>query len=320
MANSTAPERVDYLWFPDADLVLRAENSMFRVSSGILAARSSVFRDMTTLPQPMPLEDETVDGCIVVRLHDSAAEAKCFLRAIFDSSFFMPPPSTVLLTTVIGVMRLAHKYHIPYLFRRALSHLDVLYPTTLSEFQTSTSPFPGPFRKYHHIIPDAEPVSLVRAVSEVGALWLLPAAYYSWINELPPSSDAFNNLQPDELRLCWAAQLQCIRAVGITYRFLRNLPGSSCNSTDCIDLICHAQDAVDHWSELQNGNSALDLDPLGPWIFSYPSNRQLCSMCETVGRHLFIEAQKQVWEHLPGMFALPMWKQLIEMRQKVSMD
>ncbi|KAK7013107.1 BTB domain-containing protein [Favolaschia claudopus] len=319
MVNDTAPERVDYLWFPDADLVLRAENSMFRVSSGILAARSSVFRDMTTLPQPMPLEDETVDGCIVVRLHDSAAEAKCFLRAIFDSSFFMPPPSTVLLTTVIGVMRLAHKYHIPYLFRRALSHLDVLYPTTLSEFQTSTSPFP--FRKHHHIIPDAESVSLVRAVSEVGALWLLPAAYYSWINELPPSSDAFNNLQPDELRLCWAAQLQCIRAVGMSYRFLRNLPTVSCSSNDqCIDVICRAQDSLDRWSELQNGDSALDLDPLGPGVFSYMNDQQLCPNCETIGRRLFSEAQKQVWEQLPGMFTLPTWEQLIKMRQKVLME
>ncbi|KAK7013099.1 BTB domain-containing protein [Favolaschia claudopus] len=301
MANSTAPDRVDYLWFPDADLVLRAENSPH----------------MTTLPQPMPLEDETVDGCIVVRLHDSAAEAKCFLRAIFDSSFFMPPPSPVLLTTVIGVMRLAHKYHIPYLFRRALSHLDVLYPTTLSEFQTSTSPFPC--RKDHHIIPDAESVSLVRAVSEVGALWLLPAVYYSWINELPPSSDAFNNLQPDELRLCWAAQLQCIRAVGMSYRFLRNLPTVSCSSTECIDVICQAQDSVDRWSELQNGNSALDLDlnPLGPGVFSYMNDPQLCPNCETVSRRLFSEAQKQVWEQLPGMFTLPTWEQLIKMRQKV---
>ncbi|KAK7062374.1 BTB domain-containing protein [Favolaschia claudopus] len=313
MVNSTAPERVDDLWFPDANLVLRAENSMFRVSSGILAARSSVFRDMTTFPQPTPLEDETVEGCIVVRLHDSAAEAKCFLRAVFDSSFFMPPPSPVLLTTVIGVMRLAHKYHIPYLFRRALSHLDGFCAITLSELQ-------GSIRKDYHIIPDAEPVSLVRAVSEVGALWLLPASYYSLIINLPPTSAAFNNLQPDELRLCWAAQLQCIRAVGITYRFLRNLPTASCSSTECIDVICHAQNSVDRWSELQNGNSALDLDPLGPWVFNYINNQQLCPQCETVGRRLFSEAQKQVWEHLPGMFALPTWKQLIEMRQKVLME
>ncbi|KAK6991765.1 BTB domain-containing protein [Favolaschia claudopus] len=311
MANNTAPERVDYLWFPDADLVLRAENSMFRVSSGILAARSSVFRDMTTLPQPMPLEDETVDGCIVVRLHDSAAEAKCFLRAIFDSSFFMPPPSTVLLTTVIGVMRLAHKYHIPYLFRRAISHLDVLCPTALSEFQASIASL----AMTHHIILDMQPVSIIRTVSEVGALWLLPVVYYSWISNLPPTSEIFDGLQPNELRICWAAQLQCMRAVGITNRFLRNLPTDSCSSAQCSDLICDAQSSVDGWSE--DGEIVLDLDPLGSWVFSYMNARQLCPECEAVGRPLFSNAQEQFWERLPGILALPTWAELIEMRRKV---
>ncbi|KAF7352178.1 BTB domain-containing protein [Mycena venus] len=114
--------RVDDLWFPDGNLILRVENTLFRVLSSILGARSSVFQDMVAFPQPSQPDGDTVDGHTVVRLHDSATEVEVFLRAIFDSSFSMPPPSPVDFTAVIGVMRLAHKYDVQYLFRRALSH------------------------------------------------------------------------------------------------------------------------------------------------------------------------------------------------------
>jgi hypothetical protein len=77
--------RVEDLWFPDADLILRAENTLFRVHSGILCARCSVFRDMVTFPQPDNPESDTIDGNPVVRLHDLADEVEVFLRAVFDS-------------------------------------------------------------------------------------------------------------------------------------------------------------------------------------------------------------------------------------------
>ncbi|KAJ7257166.1 hypothetical protein B0H12DRAFT_1015546 [Mycena haematopus] len=75
-------ERVPALWFPDGNLVLSAGSVLFRVFKGILAARSPVFADMLAFPQP---EDaETLDGCPVLRLDDSAADTMYFLKAIFD--------------------------------------------------------------------------------------------------------------------------------------------------------------------------------------------------------------------------------------------
>ena len=75
--------RVQELWFEDGNLIIQAGNSQFRVYRGVLAARSSVFRDMLSFPQPP--ESELVEGCPVVLLHDSGAEVAVFLRAIFDS-------------------------------------------------------------------------------------------------------------------------------------------------------------------------------------------------------------------------------------------
>jgi hypothetical protein len=80
--------RVDDLWFPtDTVIVIRAENKIFRVSGGILAARSSVFRDMSSFPQPKGGDTEQMDGIPIVRLHDSADDVEVFLRAIYDSRY-----------------------------------------------------------------------------------------------------------------------------------------------------------------------------------------------------------------------------------------
>lgn len=72
------------LWFEDGTIVLEAEATQFRVYRGILAANSAIFRDMFGLCQPA--EEDTVDGCPIVRLHDSAKDLRCALDILHDSS------------------------------------------------------------------------------------------------------------------------------------------------------------------------------------------------------------------------------------------
>jgi hypothetical protein len=84
MDVGNTPTRVEELWFSDGGLVVQAEQSLYRVSGAILAARSPVFKDMLSFTQPP--DAETIDGCPVVRLPDSAADVTCFFKAIFDFS------------------------------------------------------------------------------------------------------------------------------------------------------------------------------------------------------------------------------------------
>ncbi|KAJ7607255.1 hypothetical protein DFH06DRAFT_1486543 [Mycena polygramma] len=102
--------RVDDLWFVDHGLVVQAGNRLFRVSSATLAARSSIFRDMFSIPQPerQPL----IDGCPVILLHDSPIDAEYFLRAIFDSGFFERPPAPTTFPIVSGILKLSTKYDV----------------------------------------------------------------------------------------------------------------------------------------------------------------------------------------------------------------
>lgn len=70
-------------WFEDGNLILEAGETRFRISRGVLAARSPVFQEMLLFPQPPG--EELVDGCPVVRLHDSPEDVGYFLKAIYDS-------------------------------------------------------------------------------------------------------------------------------------------------------------------------------------------------------------------------------------------
>ncbi|KAJ7729829.1 hypothetical protein DFH07DRAFT_703847, partial [Mycena maculata] len=122
-------------------IVLQAGDRIFRVAGSlagsILAARSTVFQDMLSIPQPesQPL----IVGCPIVVLHDSP-DAEYFLRAVFDSdlslscsfhasfspilaSFFERPPARTTFAILSGVLRLGIKYDVAYLRRRALLHL-----------------------------------------------------------------------------------------------------------------------------------------------------------------------------------------------------
>ncbi|KAJ6478168.1 hypothetical protein C8R47DRAFT_1219705 [Mycena vitilis] len=191
--------RVASLWFEDDNLIVRAESSLFRVSKGVLAARSSVFRDILSFPVPprpsrrtasggsgMHLgdmegvegaegdagedEDGMIDGCPVVRLHDTAADVTVFLRAIFDSGCHAPPNKTDL-ATIIGILRLSHKYDVQYLRRRALQHLDTGYPTSLAVYEVS-----GAETFSSNGLDDS--LRTIQCASEVGAMWILPTAFY----------------------------------------------------------------------------------------------------------------------------------------------
>jgi hypothetical protein len=123
----------------------------FRVFRSVMAARSPIFKDLLSLPQPM--YEEKVDGCDVVHLlGDDPEDVAVFLKAIFDSrlvvyifyattgimflltSFFEPPPSMTTMPTIAGILGLSTKYEVFYLRRRALKHLDTLYPTSLAAF------------------------------------------------------------------------------------------------------------------------------------------------------------------------------------------
>ncbi|KAJ7601538.1 hypothetical protein DFH06DRAFT_440947 [Mycena polygramma] len=309
-----ALQRAEDLWFPDATLILRAENTIFRVHSGIICARSSVFRDMNTFPQPKPLEADTYEGTPVVRLHDTARDVEVFLRAVFDSGFFMPPPSPTDFYTVVGILRLAHKYDVQYLFRRALCHFESVYPTNLSRFLEVNISIAD-----HHVeFVAGDPrvdLAALRAASEVDAPWLLPTIYYSlcvYPRKKLLSGSGWDTLCPDQQQTCLVSPVDMLRGKLGTYRFLRDLPTSLCSSPEeCHAAIADARGILDFWI-----GQKLDVNPLDESVFEH-TGPQLCFDCGQFAREEFAEGQKSFWNRMPGIFGLADWAELMKTRSRV---
>ncbi|KAJ6577801.1 hypothetical protein B0H19DRAFT_1062380 [Mycena capillaripes] len=166
------PTRVKDLWFSDGSLVIQADKSLYRVPRSILAARSTVFNDMQSFPQPVE-DGETIEGCPVVKLPDAAADVTCFLRAIFDSSYFETYPTKTDLSTVGSILHLSNKYGVDYLRRRALVHLSSGIPMTYSEDDEESSISDVPDGR-----DDGPAILAIRIARETQALWVLPWLFY----------------------------------------------------------------------------------------------------------------------------------------------
>ncbi|KAL1727784.1 hypothetical protein EV714DRAFT_216545 [Schizophyllum commune] len=196
-------------WFSDGNITLIAGDSSFRVLKSILAAHSTFFRDLFLSASYEGPNDS--DGLPILRLHDDPAELSCFLRAIFDSSYFNTHPSSPVppTTSIVGVLRLSHKYDIRHLRHRALLHAERLVPTTYAAFRAGGS-----------INRPADTFYLLAEVAlEVGADWLLPAAleagsrHLHWLREHHQTLSMRIAEHNDVLERC-AAGLEAIDQAG----------------------------------------------------------------------------------------------------------
>ncbi|KAJ7697454.1 hypothetical protein B0H17DRAFT_1197509 [Mycena rosella] len=306
--------RVDDLWFSNDTLVLKADEKVFRVSKSLLAMRSSVFRDMVAFPSPTIEDAEIIEGSPVVLLHDSADSVEVFLRAIFDSSYFMPPPARVELHSVLSILRLSHKYDVQYLFLRALQHLSVRYgPSSLDNYRGREDS--------DHIIYAEDGarcyLAIISALREVEALWLLPVAYYtaSTCTEEALRSTIAHGAAENVVQTCLVAQSHIMRGSGAMYRFLARPSAECANRKGCAELrlrsldlyfdFLHGRDLLcplDYWSD----SDWEDLSSVG-W----------CERCVSHGQEIHRAELQDFWDSLPSIYALPPWAELNAMKDAV---
>jgi hypothetical protein len=83
MDQSQTPAAIcEELWLDGGNLVIRAENTLFKVLAAHIAIASPVFADMLGVPQPSASGMETHDGLPFVRLPDTAFDVTQFLKAL----------------------------------------------------------------------------------------------------------------------------------------------------------------------------------------------------------------------------------------------
>ncbi|KAJ6575566.1 hypothetical protein DFH09DRAFT_1031723 [Mycena vulgaris] len=298
---SSGPQPVPELWFEDASLIFQAEASLFRVYSGLLAARSSVFRDMLSFPQPDPSPLDIVDGCPRIVLHDAAADVTAFFRAIFDSSFFVPP-FTPPLDTLGGILRLSIKYDVEYLTKRCLRHLSDIYPTTLDDWdRLGYSRDIINFRAPPKVYPVFQVLQLLK---HVDAPWLVPAIMYlGCSNPIQRIVDGVElggtwEMSPEKRTILIAYPEQAI-AVESVLRFLKQrFPECHTPAKWNAELLQLSQFVAENWSAC---HFPLEIWEDHDWD---QVAGDLCPACVGQCRKTHATARQEFWDRMPGIFGV----------------
>ncbi|KAJ7477396.1 hypothetical protein FB451DRAFT_1032776 [Mycena latifolia] len=214
--------RVEDLWFTN--------HGSYSKQAGILAARSSVFKDMLSIPQPET--QPKIDGCPIVVLHDSALNAEYFLKAIFDSSFFEHPPAHTTFLIVAGLLRLSTKYGVEFLRQRVLLHLSTAIPSSLAAYDVKPSP--------STMVSPQNEFSCLLLAHSLALTWAMPKAMYTAscrtveeIIEGLPIAGGRVHLPPSLQRACLIARSTlAVKQNHDIFRFLRSDPVQDCRSHD----------------------------------------------------------------------------------------
>ncbi|PPQ95021.1 hypothetical protein CVT25_000484 [Psilocybe cyanescens] len=311
--STTAAKPVEGLWFEDGNLILKAENSLFKIYSGLLAARSSVFRDMLAFPPP-PEGNTMVDGCPIVTVYDSAKDMGYFLMAVFDTSYFEPPPVQTELPIVEGVLRLSLKYDVQYLRRRALQHLLSTFPTTLKDWKQ---------RDTQRTIPpvDNTPFAAFRLARQFDLAWLLPSILYCISSHPFEKTLDRSTWGTEEITLSWPDKRMCILGrqkivMKQTQNALKMMKLASTNVDGCTSEMCAStRQRCAH--VLGDWDMAGMLDYFEDNADMYFSG--FCTQCRVAFKDLCASECQDMWNELPSMFDLPSWDVLEDLRGK-SLD
>ncbi|KAK7017627.1 BTB domain-containing protein [Favolaschia claudopus] len=287
--------KVDDLWFATDIIVIRAENKIFRVLSSILAAKSSVF----------PRYTEKIDV--------SCSICPIFARNNILHSYFMPSPAPVHMKDLLAVLRLSHKYDVPYLHRRALHHLitEGWYRETYRLDESETKHV-----TYIDVGSPIDALSVALAAAEVNARWLLPYAYYR-AGTYPVQKLSGAPLMEGETRDCAVKALvaHTYLACGVlrmNSHLTEQSPPTCVDSSKCDG--CRKINLCALWGYLSVGGFTHPLRQLDVISRNMEKNG-MCSYCLEDAKTKQHEAATKFWDDLPGILGLPSWDELHAMNR-----
>jgi len=306
------PKRVIDLWFEDGNVVIQAEDYQFCLFKSFLTKRSPIFKDTFSIPQP---EDaERINGCPVLRIHDSATDAAHFFKAIFDSETFLPPPAPTTFEKVAAILRLSTKYEVENLRKRALDHLSSGYPTSLAQWREYGLPlatFP--------VLP-SDALATINLAREVDCPWVLPTAFYDYCKFTGPAEIFRGTAQEGVLlTLCDADKQLCLEAREAQREASKDLenfltallPDNCTGSSGCLGsrLV---------WMRYLNKQrqDGFWLDPTESWEHWTLFEEHVCEPCLRACQKKYEDAREAVWLSIPTMFNLPGWTELEAERKK----
>ncbi|PFH45431.1 hypothetical protein AMATHDRAFT_159844 [Amanita thiersii Skay4041] len=196
-------------WFEDGNLILIAGSAAFKVHRGQLARHSEFFNDLISLPQPQSQPDgdfpqqQLIDGCFWVELHDCPSDVFYFLKALYDGLYFKPTQASTDFPLLFAVLRMSTKYLVEHLRQRCLARLDRDWPSTLAGWDRREQAATDELGRYMPRLGCAHPVLVVQLALEQGLPSVLCAAMYD-LSRYGPSRIKIGTVVPSEVAGCEA--------------------------------------------------------------------------------------------------------------------
>lgn len=79
--SSTSTARSQEIWFDNGDLILHADDALFRVHSSILSKHSLTLDGIIRTANK--IEEDMYEGCPVIRMQDTGLDLSALLRAMY---------------------------------------------------------------------------------------------------------------------------------------------------------------------------------------------------------------------------------------------
>ncbi|KAJ7060941.1 hypothetical protein C8F01DRAFT_1369795 [Mycena amicta] len=317
-------------WMPFGDIILRAEDTFFRVNRDILAMHSVVFRDMFEVARPVTgaslvslsgkLEDDSedamVDGCTVLRVHDSAQDWALVLAIMYSPTFGVTEEA-LDFDTLAALLRLGRKYDMESARSNATSRILYEFPRDFDAFNSLNSDMTR--IKYRPGIY----ADLLCLAYNCGLHSAVPLLVLCCSRAYTVSSIFFGIPRDDGSCVILSAELKSMLAISrensllfqhISLGWTRGdgdmpIGASTCTSpTQCAGQLLALGHIIDKDHVTREG---FDLGfMIDQWDGRWTG--LLCSGCEDVARALYERGRYKAWEGLPVFCGLGEWENLCD--------
>ncbi|KAF5321589.1 hypothetical protein D9619_000365 [Psilocybe cf. subviscida] len=126
-ATPDPPQKTLQFWFGDGNIILQTQTTQYRIHRGVLSFQSSMFENMFAMPQPEQSAQLSLQGCPVFPVTVSAEDWDALLGLLYNMERYIPNTHILPLETMLGMLRLGHKYDFARFKAQGLSQLAVIF-------------------------------------------------------------------------------------------------------------------------------------------------------------------------------------------------
>ncbi|KDQ56559.1 hypothetical protein JAAARDRAFT_131792, partial [Jaapia argillacea MUCL 33604] len=285
------------IWYDDGNVILIAEDTVFKVFMGFLSDVSRVFAKKLSAPST----DKPMGGCRVLKLTDSAEDITHLLKALHKRRH----PFAV----VRAVLRLGRKYGIDDLREDAIAILRADFPDTLYGcLQISRDGWQAIDGRR------GTEIEAIRLAREIGLLKILPVAFYFGSQYDPPKvvELALHGITQDNGTVVKLSTNDQARLLNGRERLIRAQAKYSFAWLDSDDGCVASKKEGCRRAKAQLLRKLWYPFPKVVALLSWDKDWEsgLCTGCIVTAKDAFEDGQMQVWDELPDIFDLLPWGEL----------